>query len=188
MICLYDKPPCCVTINDENYPIITDFREWIRFADLAQAEDLTDHEKVAVAMEWYKGDRPEDIAIALMALVDFFQGKDEEEDTGEMANSKASSQTPVFSYTHDAEVIYADFIRVYGIDLLDVDYIHWWKFKALLFGLPDDSGFKTRVYYRSINLAEVQDDNERKRIRRLKERYALPTSAITDEDIGNAFW
>ena len=97
MICLYDKPPCCVTINSEDYPIITDFREWIRFADLAQAEDLTDHEKVTVAMEWYREDHPEDIATALMALVDFFQGKDDVEDTGEKAGNKASNQTPVFS-------------------------------------------------------------------------------------------
>lgn len=188
MICLYDKPPCCVTINNEDYPIITDFREWIRFVDLAQTEELNVYEKVTVAMEWYKEDHPEDIATALTALVDFFQGKDDAEDTGEKAGNKASSQTPVFSYAHDAEVIYADFVRVYGIDLLDVDYIHWWKFKSLLFGLPGDSGFKTRVYYRSINLAEIQDDSERKRIRKLKERYALPASAITDEDIGNAFW
>lgn len=185
MISLWDELPDAVVIDGNEYPVITDFREWIRLMALMKADDVELQSKAALVLSWYK-EKPEcSLPEAIDALSMFMRCG---EKYGEGEHTNTSKSNPTFSYEHDADVIYADFMQVYGIDLLDIDYLHWWKFKALLDGLPEETEFKRRVHYRSVNLAEIQDDKERKRIAKIKSRIALPAVEITDEDIGNAFW
>lgn len=185
---LYDELPTAVSVNGKGFYIVTDFREWIRFIDLAEATDITARDKVRFALEWYEDYVPADTEKAISALTTFLQGKYPEEDTGTETDRKSENPVPVFSYSYDAEAIFSDFMRFYNIDLLEVEYLHWWKFKALLNNLPDDSKFVWLVRHRSINLAEIEDKKERDRIADIKKRIALPTTIMRDEDIGNAFW
>lgn len=185
---LYDELPTVVLVDGERYGIITDFREWIRFADLAETEDIVAINKIDLCLQWYLDNRPRDVSKAIDALITFFQCKNPDDDTGTDAAKKVTGHVPVFSYSYDAEVIYADFIRVYGIDLLDISYMHWWKFRALLNNLPESCGFKQRIYYRTVNLADIDDKKERARISKIRRTIALPTRTLTDDDIGNAFW
>lgn len=185
---LYEEPPTSVLVNGEGYSIITDFREWIRLIDLVESNDIDNQSKSRLILEWYNKEKPCDEAGAIKALTYFLKGEYSEDDTGTDTGEQTSNPVPVFSYSYDAEVIYSDFMKVYGIDLLDVEYMHWWKFKALLSNLPEDSKFKERIYYRTINLAEIEDEKERDRIAKIKRRISLPATTMTDEDIGNAFW
>lgn len=185
---LYEELPTAVSVDGEGYYVITDFREWIRFIDLAGSEDIDANIKVQLALEWFVNDIPCDAAKAIDALALFLQCKYPEDDTGTKTAQKAEISVPVFSYSHDAEAIYSDFLRFYGIDLFEVKELHWWKFKALLNNLPEDSRFMWLVRHRSINLAEIEDKKERDRIAKIKNSIALPTTAMKDEDIGNAFW
>lgn len=185
---LYDELPTGVLVGSEKYNIITDFREWIRFADLAETEDIDANTKAELCLQWYQNDIPHDISAAIDALIVFFQCGNLNSNTGADAVKKAANHVPVFSYSYDAEVIYTDFMKVYGIDLLDVSYMHWWKFRALLNNLPESCGFKQRVYYRTVNLADIEDKKERARISRIRRTIALPVRTLTDDDIGNAFW
>lgn len=53
-----------------------------------------------------------------------------------------------YDFEIDADALYTSFREAYGIDLLQED-LHWWAFRELMLGLPDDTPFKQRVYYRT---------------------------------------
>ena len=44
----------------------------------------------------------------------------------------------IYSFEHDDDYIYSAFLTQYHIDLQDIEYLHWWKFKALLRTLSSD--------------------------------------------------
>ena len=41
--------------------------------------------------------------------------------------------------------------------------------------------------YRGIDLSDIKDKDERKRIAKIQRRIQLPAEALSDYDIGNAF-
>ena len=41
--------------------------------------------------------------------------------------------------------------------------------------------------YRSVDLSEIKDKEERKRIKKIQKSIQLPSESLTDYDIGNAF-
>jgi hypothetical protein len=104
----------------------------------------------------------------------------------EGGNSKGNAK-PLFSFRADYPYIMAGFLRDYGIDLSEIEYLHWWKFRMLFEGLSEDTEIKQRIMYRGINLEEIKDKDEKKRIRKIQNAIRLPEEILTDYDIGNAF-
>ena len=97
------------------------------------------------------------------------------------------AEKPLFSFSVDYPYILSGFLRDYGIDLETVDYLHWWKFRALFDGLSEDTEIKQRIMYRSMDLSTIKDKEERKRIQKIQRAIQLPAEALSDYDIGNAF-
>ena len=64
----------------------------------------------------------------------------------------------------------------YHIDLQDIEGLHWWKFKALFNSLSSDCKFIKILEYRSIDLSEIQDKQQKNFYRKMKKLYALPQS------------
>ena len=62
----------------------------------------------------------------------------------------------------------------YSIDLNSIKYLHWWKFKAMFKSLKEDNLISKIISYRSIDLSEIKDDEEKARYKKLKEIYKLP--------------
>ena len=69
---LFDPLPECVQVDGVDYPVATDFRDWIAFADLILDPGISTQNKVAAAMQWYPDARPPDATKALHALKWFF--------------------------------------------------------------------------------------------------------------------
>ena len=119
-------------MNGEYYPIVTDFREWIRFTELVEDDSVPWRIKCGLLLQWYLDQVPEDIEAAIYALGDFlmckrmYQDDLEDEEEGQQKSGK-----PVFSFSEDAGCIYAAFREAYGIDLQQIDYMHWWEFRSL---------------------------------------------------------
>lgn len=66
-----------------------------------------------------------------------------------------------YSLTQDADYIYASFLQDYNIDLLDSrGKMHWYKFRALLESLRDDTTIKTII---GIRQAELPSGKEQKK-------------------------
>lgn len=188
---LYEPFPECITVDDEEYPILTDFREWLRFADMIRDPDVDKREKVYMLVNWFE-QPPERISVDMVdALFEFYYAKALEPDTGDEDDEEDESddtviKPPVFDWRIDSRYILGDFRRCYSIDLLSIEYMHWWEFRCLLAALPDDSQCQKRIAYRGINLGSIKDDKERARIARIQRSIAIPYECEEDM-IGAAF-
>lgn len=186
----YEDLPNTVTIKGREYSIITDFREWIRFVDMLKDKELPTSMKVSFML----GMIQEDIDISeipvkdvLLAFSDFLACRTEHEDEEQEAEDTSPQAKEILSYKIDAPYIISAFLECYKMDLLEIPYMHWWKFRALFNGLSENTEIKKRIYYRSLNLSEIKDKEERKRIRKIQQQIQLPQEAISDGDIANAF-
>lgn len=188
----YEKYPKVLEIHGEYVPIITDFREYIRLLDMLKCKDLNDVQKIMILKEYFLTDISID-ATALRALTNFvtmeMEEKESEQDPdGEEGEAlEETGKKNLFSYEIDYPYILSGFLRDYGIDLETVNYLHWWKFRMLFDGLSEDTEIKQRIMYRGINLSEIKDKEERKRISKIQRSIQLPAEELTDYEIGNAF-
>ncbi|MEG0282630.1 MAG: bacteriophage Gp15 family protein [Bacilli bacterium] len=171
----------------------TDFRISIMFELLMQNGALDGKQKLQQALVLYYPDLTEinDLETAIDIILWFYRcGKTE------LANSKKTDKNTnkniqIYSYEFDDVYIYSAFLQQYNIDLQDIEYLHWWKFKALLNGLNDNTQFVKIMGYRSIYLGEIKDKEEKKRLKKLKNLYALPDMRTIEQkeaDFGKSFW
>jgi hypothetical protein len=78
-----------------------------------------------------------------------------------------------YSYTEDADYIYAAFMQTYGIDLIEQQgKLHWAKFKALLTGLPDNTMFSEILRIRGWDPSK-EKEKYATRMNRLQKKYKL---------------
>ena len=185
---LYDEFPDYVEVDGKLYKIITDFRDWIRLNDLVDDDEVNDIDKVNLLLMWFDSEVPDNIEGAIYALGDFLtaRGIYRDSETGE----KKKDITQAFSFSEDAGCIYSAFRECYGIDLQTVEYMHWWKFQTLFDWLPQDTEIKQRMMYRTVNLNDITDKEERKIAKRIQERIKLKKKHkkyVSDYDIGDAF-
>lgn len=183
----YEAFPDSVHIRGEEVAIITDFREYIRLLDMLKCEELNAMQKMALLSQYFLDeieiDKEAISALTAFVVMDFDSDKDSEEDEPDQHGPSKN----LFSYGIDYPFILSGFLRDYGIDLETVEYLHWWKFRMLFDGLSEDTEIKQRIMYRGINLSDIKDKDERKRISRIQKRIQLPMEELTDYDIGNAF-
>lgn len=192
----YEAFPDTIEIHGEDVAIITDFREYIRLLDMLKCDELNSYQKRNILKDYFL----DEITIdddAIDALTEFVamdledldsKDKDSDEDDSDENNSEQSgSKKNLFSYEIDYPFILSGFLRDYGIDLGTVEYLHWWKFRMLFDGLSEDTEIKQRIMYRGIDLSDIKDKDERKRIAKIQRRIQLPVEALSDYDIGDAF-
>lgn len=91
------------------------------------------------------------------------------------------------SWQYDAAYVYAAFLSVYHMDLQQVEQMHWHLFLGLFDALPDETPIKQRMGYRSVNLAEIKDKNERRRIRKIQDRIRIPQPELDGYQCGAFF-
>lgn len=184
---LYEPFPEEIEAGGIAYPIETDFREWFRFADMIADRELSAEEKLCLMTEWLL-EAPEKITDELVkAVLGFYRGDalkpdpPESDDSEEPEEQAQPKRPPVFDWKYDAAFIIGDFLRYYGIDLLSVEYMHWWEFLCLFDALPDDSQCRIRIDYRSKDLSQIKNESERKRIARIQRQIALPFEMDEDD-------
>lgn len=173
-------PSPTVVVAGEEVPIATGTRANI-------AADLSDRETVggrlAMLGAWFggaDGSLPRAVAShaadALEAAIEWSGGA-----MGCMPYGRPSIGRPavrsdekaLIDWEADAAIIAADFLRFYRIDLWEQDP-HWYRFCALLLALVRTEGSLVgqAAYARSPHKAKGRD--ERERLRKLKDAWALP--------------
>lgn len=183
---LYESPPDTVNVGGKAYEIYTDFRDWIRFFDMQEDRELSQRDKLLMMLEWYKKKPPIDLLEeSLEALILFASRKEKPPD--EPGESAQKSTDKVLSWRYDAAYVYAAFLSVYHIDLMTIPQMHWHVFLALFDALPDETPIKQRMGYRSVNLAAVKDQKERRRIAKIQERIRIPAEALDAYRCGEFF-
>lgn len=185
---LTDALPRSVEIDGKDYPIVTDFRNWIRFFELMEDREIPDVQRLKIAMFWFTEETPEATEEAWEALLSFALCKDIPK-TGKQSSDNGTVKdlyAPCFSWKYDAPFILGAFRQTYGIDILSCD-MHWYEFFALFQALPDDVPLKQRIALRQTKTADIKDRERRKQIRAAQRAVAIPRPALTAEQIGEAF-
>ncbi len=185
---LYEQFPDSVVIGGREYRVLTDFRDWLRFADMLEDKEIPDSEKLLMMTYWLE-EPPEIVNNELVtALCGFYRAEALEPDRAARETDPEEdmvSAPPVLNWKIDARYIIGDFLRFYGIDLLTAE-MHWWRFRLLFSALPDDSQMMKRIAYRGADPGQIRNEAERKRIMRMKQLFALPYE-LDDDDIGAVF-
>lgn len=198
----YEELPEALEINGREYPVITDFREWIRFSDMMKS-DIPPKFKLEFLSEMFLEEVPDlytedEIEEVMDAITSFLSlsGTEFPDISSDEANSEEESEEVEYEeqrakkaiyYEQDAPYIISAFRREYQIDLLSVPYMHWWEFRMLLDGLSEESQIKKRIYWRTCDVSKM-DKKERREILKIRRSITIPEEEyVSDEDIGNAF-
>ncbi len=174
---LVDLLPRSIEIDTLKYPINTDFRVSILFEELMQDKDVPMEEKFDLAINLYYKHKPHDKAQAVDRLLWFYRcGKELEQKS---SSSKADHKA-IYSYEHDDEYIYSAFLEQYGIDLQDVENLHWWKFKAMFKSLKDCKIVEI-MGYRAVKIDSKLPKSQKDFYSRMKRLYKLPDNRSEEE-------
>lgn len=179
--------------TQDGHRIRTDFRESIKFELLMQDNKIDERNKVEQALRLYYYDLSKitDIKKSIDEVVWFYAcGKNKKVDN-KTENNNNKEKKQIYSYEFDAEYIYSAFLQQYKIDLNSIRYMHWWKFKALMENLNEDTQFVKIMGYRALDISKIKDKEEKARYKKLKKTYALPDMRTTEQkeaDFGKAFW
>ena len=103
---LFEEFPDSVFVNGENYQIETDFREWIRFIQLVEDDEVPWQIKCQLMMQWYTDGMPDDLEGAVYALGGFLEMTADRSDREELSESVPKQ---LYSFEQDADCIYSAF-------------------------------------------------------------------------------
>lgn len=161
----FELLPETVEVSGVSVPVDPDFR----VGAAIEIEMLSDQPDVAgMLAAFYPKGIPADVEAASERMIWFYAHADQTAQDGE---ENQGSTARLYDLTQDAGALLASFRQAYGIDL-ERERLHWWKFRRLMFGLPPDTPFMQRVYYRAADPAKLPKE-QRKHYRKMKRLYAL---------------
>lgn len=171
MSLLIDPAPLSVSIGGREWGIHADFRTSILFEQLLLDNAITEETVVQLALNLYFPTLPDDINEAAKQMVSFFRcGKTPRK--AKTTGQSSGNQRRLYDYEQDDALIYAAFRADYGIDLEAVDFLHWWKFKAMFDGLRPDNAICKIMEYRGADTKRMKGE-QRTFYARMQRLYAL---------------
>jgi len=180
---LIDDLPTSVEIDGVDYNISSNFRSYIRLELIMNDSDLTEVEKLYIMLQMFYGDQKiNNLQKAVDAILWMYRGGEEitKQETTEYEGDYITPK-PIYDFNYDADLIYAAFLTQYNIDLNSIEYMHWWKFKALLRGLSEESKFSKVLFYRTVKITSDMTKEQKKFYREMKRIHGLPDNR-TEED------
>jgi|SRR5690606_4960508 len=166
---LISSPPEYLEVDGKLYKINTDFRHALSIMLAFEDETLAQQEKAEVLLLCIYGDNiPPNIQKAYEKALWFLNcGKATDEDK----NAKTPIRT--FSFSKDANLIYAAFRQTHNIDL-DTAQMHWWKFFALFMDLGSETTFCQLISLRHRHYKGKTTKEEKQAISEMGDLFDVP--------------
>lgn len=161
------KLPDTIEIGGRTFKIHTDFRNWVQLEVQLFDESNSFLRKVPELLKLCYVTLPDTLREAIDGMVSFYTGP-----VRQNVGRGGKAARPSYSFWQDEELIYAAFYQQYGIDLTSAA-LHWWQFKALLLGLGEGTPLYKVIQYRRMDTSHIQNAEERRFYRRMKELYKL---------------
>ena len=174
---ILDVLPETVEIDGAEYRINSDFRISILFELLMQDDEVGKRQKLIQGLKLYYPEIPQNMTEAVDKMIWFYRCGKETGNGGHGSGSGRAKQ--IYSFEYDDDYIYAAFLEQYGIDLQDIEELHWWKFRALFRGLSEDTEFVKIMGYRSVKITSEMSKEQREFYKKMLSIHALP---ITDAE------
>ena len=192
---LIDLIPTTVSVGDFELAINSNFRTSILFELLMQDPEVPDDKKAEEALILYFPKKSLNIIRseklhkeAIEAIMYFYAcgRKKRKKETDAESEDPGAKAMPIYSYEHDDQYIYSAFLSQYHIDLQEVDYLHWWKFRALFSAMDENCLMSKIMGYRAMKIPQDMPESQKKFYRKMKVEYALP-DLRTEEEKEQAF-
>lgn len=140
-----------------------------------QDDRVSDKDKTIKALRLYFPELPHDLNSAVDMLLWFYScGKSKDASQKKIRSKRSYEQ--IYSFEYDDDYIFSAFMNQYGIDLQEIEYLHWWKFRAMFNSLTEDNQFVKIMQYRSMDISADLPKEQAKFYKRMKRMYALPKS------------
>lgn len=182
---LTDVLPKAFLIDGAKYPINWDFRTALRIMEIYEDKELALIEQQELMLELLLGTIPQNVERALQLCVTFLNCG-EEPPTDEEATETAPSER-LFSFSKDANYIFTAINQTHGIDLSNVDDMHWWKFCFLFQDISEDCFFSRLIYLRKQKNADKLTKEEKKWYESIKSIVDIGDDILADDDNSNEF-
>lgn len=178
MIKITAELPRFITIGGAAYAINTDYRIMADFEKKIADADMSDKTAFAqVLSETVSAlfiDVPhEDAQQIIEGVLWYYRCGKELRNVPETPRSNKR----YYDYDEDADYIYAAFMQQYGDDLI-TSHMHWWEFRAKFMSLTEATEFVKIMQYRGTDVSKIKCREERSRIKKIQERYALKSQKI----------
>lgn len=186
----FNKLPTIINGNKIN----SDFRISIQFEKLLLNKSISNLDKTIKALELYYPElgKIANIEKAVDDIIYFYRcGKEKNELANSNKKQDKREEKQIYNYEFDWNYIATSFWEQYRIDVWDIEYLHWWKFKALLGGLAENTKFSKIMEYRAVDLSKIKDNELKKFYKSMKKVYGLPDPRTQEEreaDFACAFW
>ena len=141
---LTERLPTAIEIDGQEYEINADFRNCLNIILAFEDPELTAMEKKVVMLQLLYKEIPQNIAEAGRLGVKFLDCGVEQKKELPPEDTRR-----VFSFIKDAQYIYTAIKQTHGIDLEDVEYLHYWKFCYMFQDIKEDCFFSNILYYRN---------------------------------------
>lgn len=175
---LLDLLPTSVVVDGVNYEINSDFRTSVLFELMMQDNEIGDKDKVVQALKLYYPEVPNNANEAIEKILWFYRGGKEVNAVKGVGKGKS---TQIYSFNYDDDYIYAAFLDQYALDLQDVHYLHWWKFKAMFKALKEDNEIVKIMGYRAMDMSKIKDKEQKAYYKKMKEMYEMPADMSKNE-------
>ncbi len=157
-----------ILIDSSEYPIATDFRIWLKFEKII--ENLKEDEEsfytlLSFFVEIGLNFNINQFDQALQQVVSFFIGEKNN-------NNLDNNSKKVFDFIKDEKYIYSAFLQEYNIDLYEIEYLHWHKFKFLLQSLSENCQLSKIIQYRSADTSKMNKE-QKQFYNKMKKIYSL---------------
>lgn len=166
---LVEELPVAVEIDGREYPINTDFRRCLLAIIAFEDTTLTHFERRAILLANLYPKMPHDAVQAIQMAVKFLDGG-KSSDSGE----ESASGPRLYSFSKDSDLIFSAFKQTHGIDLIDTEYLHWWKFLALFSDLGSETAFCNLVALRKRVKTGKASKEERQAAHEMGDRFDVP--------------
>ena len=181
---LVEQLPSAVMVDGREYPIETDFRACLRVIMAFEDDELTPTEKQMVLLQNMYPTRPHNLIAACEKAVKFLNG-------GKTAGEEGKSGPRLYSFAKDANLIFAAFKQTHGMDLAEVERLHWCKFLALFMDLGGETAFCNLVSLRKRLKNGTATKEERKIADDMGELIDVPqsdTRTPEEREMEERFW
>ncbi len=162
------SPARHVVIDGERYAINTDFRVWAEIESIMLCESGDDFVRLGKIFALAYPHLPHNPVLALKCIMNFYGGSED----AEGSETQSTARLPLYCVKQDFAYIYAAFLSEFGIDLCR-DTLHWWRFRALIGAIGENTMFSKIVSYRASEPAQIKDKELRRHYEKMKKRFAL---------------
>lgn len=174
-------------IDGVQYKINTDYRVALNCFDAIEDENLNDISRafaIITLLFGYKNEEtgeiegvPDNTNEALRIADKYLRCGNE--------NASTSNTKKDMDFNYDMKYIKASFLSDYGIDLDEVEHMHYWKFCDLIGGLTEQSVLSKVRDLRNTDLNDYKDAKIKSKLQIAMKNVELPQKKYnaTDEDI-----